>query len=236
MPGDFVVLTEITNINATVGIHSNLSFCKMSLCHSILIPNKIVNVEKQNMAFFPRFRLNTCIYFLLFAYTSRFRKRVHQNICKEVTDSPPKMVWISKKHLNAGMEDLLRCLGALETQVLVLFFVQPVLCCVGRVFLMEKRQPVGWCMLLSGLTSRGNASLSAWWGGWGVGEVWHQEIEPKCQGFLGDLPAPKVVLWKCTESIINCNRKKKVYLLEFGRGNKSKAMVSFSPLTRKKNV
>lgn len=62
MPGDFVVLTEIANINATVGIHSNLSFCEMSLCHSILIPNKIINAEKQNMAFFPRFRFYIYIY------------------------------------------------------------------------------------------------------------------------------------------------------------------------------
>lgn len=83
MPGDFVVLREIANTNATVGIHSNLSFCEMSLCHSILIPNKVINAEKQSMAFFPRFRLYIYIYF--FSYTSRFRKRVHQNICKEVT-------------------------------------------------------------------------------------------------------------------------------------------------------
>lgn len=52
MPGDFVVLTEIANIIATVDINSNLSFFKMSLCRSILIPNKIKNAEKQNMAFF----------------------------------------------------------------------------------------------------------------------------------------------------------------------------------------
>lgn len=79
MPGDFVVLTEIANIIATVDINSNLSFFKMSLCRSILIPNKIKNAEKQNMAFF----LDSYfiyIYFLLFAHTSRLRKRIHQNI------------------------------------------------------------------------------------------------------------------------------------------------------------
>lgn len=52
MPGDFVVLTEIASIIATVDMNSNLSFFKMSLCRSILIPNKIKDAEKQNMAFF----------------------------------------------------------------------------------------------------------------------------------------------------------------------------------------
>lgn len=147
------------------------------------------------------------------------------------------MVWISKKHLNAGMENLSKVLRSTwnPSLTIVVLCAACALFCWKSVFDGEEAA-CGWVHAAFWLNVQRkcfNFSLVRW-----VRCAWVLTSGHWAQmsGLCGVLPAPKVVLWKYTNIIINCDRKKKVYLMEFGRGNKSKAMVSFSPLTRKKNV